>query len=61
MEREGANPASVRALQGITGDTGPPNKNKNDVVRRRIEKVHRHAVSHDTEPAGAPLLGRGDD
>ena len=53
--------AGIRALLKLTAGAGERLPEEWKIVGRRIEVVHDTAVSHDTEPAGAPRLDAPDE
>jgi len=61
MERDASALAWTRALLALPTETGRYFDDEFEAVRRRIKAVHGAPVTHDTEPAGAPLLRRADD
>jgi len=46
----------TRTLLGLSAPLGERFPEEWEIVKRRVEVVHRTAVSHEAEPAGAPRL-----
>jgi len=60
MERDASPSTGMRALLALPDERGALFDEEMARTRRRIDAVHRAAVSHDTEPAGAPRLQPSD-
>ncbi len=56
MDRDISPVAAMRTLLALPDERGALFDEEMARTRRRIDAVHRAAVSHDTEPAGAPRL-----
>lgn len=61
MDADRSGVAWTRALLALPSESGERFSEEWEVVRRRIEVVHRTPLPRETEPAGAPRLARGDD
>ncbi|HLN13172.1 MAG TPA: hypothetical protein VK587_08275 [bacterium] len=56
MDRDTSRVVELRTLLALPDERGALFDDEMARTRRRIDAVHRAAVSHNTEPAGAPRL-----